>query len=74
MSSEVLHLVALIRPYFGEHIASNFRVIGIHGCFTVESMSVSLPIEGYYVGRKNAVCFSGGNNDECFLGYYTAWL
>jgi hypothetical protein len=47
-----------IRPRgssFVEHIASVFRVLGLHICVTVESLLISLLIEGYYVGPKNGV-------------------
>jgi hypothetical protein len=37
-------------------LSSGFlRVIGLHSCVTVESLFISLPIEGYYVGSQNIV-------------------
>jgi hypothetical protein len=40
---------------FREHIAPIFRVMGLHNSVTVQSLLISLPIQGYYVGQKNTV-------------------
>jgi hypothetical protein len=37
------------------HIASTFSVICLQSCVTVESLLISLPIEAFYVGLKNAI-------------------
>jgi hypothetical protein len=46
--------LAVVRTDVSEIISlpsSGFiRVIGFHSCVTVESLLISLPIEGYYVG------------------------
>jgi hypothetical protein len=59
MSSGILHHVALVRIGVSENISppssGSFGVIGVHSCVTVESLFISLSLQGYYVGPKNAV-------------------
>jgi hypothetical protein len=51
--------VALVITDVSENIlpsSSGFlRVIGPHSCVTVESLSITISIQGYYVGSKNTV-------------------
>jgi hypothetical protein len=52
-----MYRVALVRTDVSEHIlppSSNFiKVMGFHSCVTVESLLISLSIEGYYIWSKN---------------------
>jgi hypothetical protein len=58
MSFVTFYHVALVRTDISEKISPSsgfLRVIGPHSCVTVESLLVSLSIEGYSVGSNNTV-------------------
>jgi hypothetical protein len=59
MPFDTLYSVAQVRTDVSENISSPssgfLRVIGSHSCVTVESLLISLSIDGYYVWSKNTV-------------------
>jgi hypothetical protein len=77
MSSRTLYRLAVAQTYVSENVSSPssrlLRVIGFHGCITVEKLLHCLSIRGYDLWSKNTVliCFHDGVNYRCFLGLCT---